>query len=199
MCLLLQPENVLLDTRTNQVKLIDFGAARDVDCTPDSSEDPDSSSGPEFLAPEVISSGPLTSATDMWSFGVLVYVSVSGLSPFLDDSDDETTANVLRCDFSFPEEHFSSVSAQAKDLISRLLRADPQARASASAALASPWISNRSSSSTSMLPSIHLATLVRRRLKKLNTVAPASLASRMHQQQQRVVRPESLYRTAPMM
>ena len=30
----------------------------------------------------------------------------SGLSPFLDDSDEETTNNILRCDFSFPEEHF---------------------------------------------------------------------------------------------
>jgi hypothetical protein len=45
----------------------------------------------------------------------------SGLSPFLDDSDDETTSNVLRCDFSFPNEHFSNVSNEAKDLIRSLV------------------------------------------------------------------------------
>ena len=52
----------------------------------------------------------------------------SGLSPFLDDSDDETTSNILRCDFSFPNEHFSNVSADAKDLIKCLLNVDPASR-----------------------------------------------------------------------
>ncbi len=159
----------------------------------DECEEADFSCSPEFLAPEVISAGPQGSFTDMWSFGVLLYVSLSGLSPFLDDSDDETTNNVLRCDFSFPDEHFASVSSSAKDLVSRLLRVDPGSRASASSALASPWISDRATSST--VSSVHLATLVRRRLKKLNAVAPASLASRAASRL--AARPESLYRTAP--
>ena len=200
-----QPENVLLDTKTNQIKLIDFGASRELDVNTASKEeeeeDPDLSCSPEFLAPEVISRGPLGTYTDMWSFGVLLYVSLSGLSPFLDDSDDQTTGNILRCDFSFPEEYFSSVSPSAKDLVSRLLRADPSSRASASAALASPWISGRAAaaSATSMLSSLHLATLVRRRLKKLNAVAPASLASRVASAGRlaSAARPESLYRTQP--
>ena len=41
----------------------------------------------------------------------------SGLSPFLDDSLDETNANIMRGDFSFPEEYFARVSQDAKDLI----------------------------------------------------------------------------------
>ncbi len=157
-------------------------------------EEADFSCSPEFLAPEVISSGPLGSFTDMWSFGVLLYVSLSGLSPFLDDSDEETTNNVLRCDFSFPEEHFATASSTAKDLIGRLLRVAPESRASASAALASPWIS--APRSASMVSSLHLATLVRRRMKKLNAVAPASLASRAAAASSRGARPESLYRAA---
>ena len=57
-----------------------------------------------------------------------VSLDFSGLSPFLDDSDDETTSNILRCDFSFPNEHFSNVSADAKDLIKNLLNVDPACR-----------------------------------------------------------------------
>ncbi len=63
----------------------------------------------------------------------------SGLSPFLDDSDDETTSNILRCDFSFPNEHFSNVSSEAKDLIRSLLNVNPASRASAAECLKSIW------------------------------------------------------------
>ena len=63
----------------------------------------------------------------------------SGLSPFLDDSDDETTNNILRCDFSFPAEYFSTVSTSAKELVGRLLT-NPGRRPSASISLdTSDW------------------------------------------------------------
>ena len=45
----------------------------------------------------------------------------SGKSPFLDDSDEETKTNILRCDYSFPNEYFSNVSSAAKELIQRCL------------------------------------------------------------------------------
>lgn len=95
----------------------------------------------------------------------------SGLSPFLDDSDDETTRNVLRCDYSFPAEHFSGVSDSVKDVIRRLLAVNPSQRASAVTCLGSPW-AQRSRTFTSQISSVHLCTLVRRRMKKLNSVAP---------------------------
>lgn len=38
---------------------------------------------PEFVSPEVILSLPVTTSTDMWSIGVIVYVVLSGVSPFL--------------------------------------------------------------------------------------------------------------------
>merc|ERR1719158_2306861 len=162
------------------IHLIDFGAAQEIQgdkqhvssssYTKSYSSDQDQfGTNLEFMAPEVISSGPVGTYTDMWGFGVLLYVALSGLSPFLDDSEDETTNNILRCDYSFPAEYFSTVSASAKELVGRLLT-NPGHRPSASISLdTSEWFRCPGDYT---IPSIHLSTLVRRRNKKLNTVAP---------------------------
>ena len=42
---------------------------------------------PEFVSPEVINYHPVSQKTDMWSVGVLTYVLLSGLSPFLGENN----------------------------------------------------------------------------------------------------------------
>jgi len=192
----LKPENVLIDA--DAVKLIDFGAAKRGDAA-SPAETPEISA--EFQAPEILTLGAVGAHTDMWSFGALLYVALGGVSPFLDDSDEETTSNVLRCDYSFPPEHFATVSAAAVALVERCLLADGVARATADEALASDWIACASTSVSGRIPSAPLANLVRRRLKKLNAVAPAALVAKatrlqhlQQQQQQQHQRPESLYK-----
>ena len=78
-----QPENILLDTKENQLKLIDFGHARPVEHrlsdgggSSGHSSEGEGAPSPEFQAPEVISSGPEGKYTDMWGFGVLLYVAL---------------------------------------------------------------------------------------------------------------------------
>ena len=70
--------------------------------------------GTEFLSPETISRGPVGPYTDLWGYGIILYVLLTGQSPFLDDTEEETTNNILRCDFTYPDE---AVSNYAKDLI----------------------------------------------------------------------------------
>ena len=73
----LKPENLLLDTTEKIVRLIDFGSAQEI--RPKFLEnltDSKIESSLEFLAPEVISNGPVGTYTDMWCFGVLLYVSL---------------------------------------------------------------------------------------------------------------------------
>ncbi len=41
---------------------------------------------PEFVSPEVVAYHPVALNTDMWSLGVIAYVLLSGLSPFLGDT-----------------------------------------------------------------------------------------------------------------
>jgi serine/threonine protein kinase len=71
-----QPENVLLDTSENCVKLIDLGSAQQVGhcVSADVIAGLHQDGGTEFLAPEIISRGPIGTYSDMWAFGVLLYV-----------------------------------------------------------------------------------------------------------------------------
>ncbi|XP_031462200.1 uncharacterized protein LOC116237292 isoform X2 [Phasianus colchicus] len=95
---------------------------------------------PSPLAPEVINYEPLSSATDMWSIGVITYILLSGLSPFQGETDAETLSNVLEGAYEFEERYFSDTSEMAKDFIRQLLVKEPQERMTASECLVHPWI-----------------------------------------------------------
>ena len=45
---------------------------------------------------------------------------LSGASPFLGDTQQETYANIVACDYEFDEEFFSQTSELAKDFIRKL-------------------------------------------------------------------------------
>lgn len=51
---------------------------------------------------------------------------MSGLSPFVGDTDAETLVNVTSAKWDFSAEEFESISKEAKDFISRLLVKDPR-------------------------------------------------------------------------
>ncbi|XP_071103572.1 myosin light chain kinase, smooth muscle-like isoform X2 [Haliotis cracherodii] len=115
----LKPENILcISDKTNQIKIIDFGLARRYE---DGKSIKVLFGTPEFIAPEVINYDEISFATDMWSLGVICYLLLSGLSPFLGDNDAETLANVTRGEFDFDDESFDDITDNAKDFITRLM------------------------------------------------------------------------------
>ena len=120
----MKPENILCVTRTgNQIKLIDFGLARRYNPR----EKLQVLFGtPEFVAPEVVNFEKVSHKTDMWSLGVIAYVLLSGLSPFMGDSDLETMANVTRAAFDFDDESFDPITDDAKNFIEKLLIKDQE-------------------------------------------------------------------------
>uniref|UniRef100_A0A8C1XJN2 Myosin light chain kinase family, member 4a n=1 Tax=Cyprinus carpio TaxID=7962 RepID=A0A8C1XJN2_CYPCA len=136
----LKPENILCVSRlTNKVKIIDFGLARKYQPR----EKLRVNFGtPEFLSPEVVNFDFVSFNTDMWSLGVITYMLLSGLSPFLGDDDSETLNNILACQWNFEEDEFSEVSEEAKDFISKLLVVDKSWRIGATEALKHPWLSD---------------------------------------------------------
>lgn len=93
----------------------------------------------EFAAPEILLGQPLGEHTDSWCLGVLLYVFLSGVSPFLDDSAEETSAHILQCDFSFPDEYFAHISADARALLARLLVLSAEQRATMADCQQSSW------------------------------------------------------------
>ncbi|KAM7099054.1 myosin light chain kinase family member 4 isoform 1-T1 [Molossus nigricans] len=136
----LKPENILCVNRdTKQIKIIDFGLARRY--RPREKLKVNFGT-PEFLAPEVVNYDFVSFPTDMWSVGVIAYMLLSGLSPFLGDSDAETLNNILACRWDLEEEEFQNVSEEAKEFISKLLIKEKSWRISASGALKHPWLSD---------------------------------------------------------
>ncbi|XP_043860539.1 myosin light chain kinase family member 4 isoform X2 [Dromiciops gliroides] len=136
----LKPENILCVNRdAKQIKIIDFGLARRYKPR----EKLRVNFGtPEFLAPEVVNYDFVSFPTDMWSVGVIAYMLLSGLSPFLGDNDAETLSNILACSWDLEEEEFQDISEEAKEFISKLLIKEKSWRISASEALKHPWLSD---------------------------------------------------------
>ncbi|XP_077000212.1 myosin light chain kinase family member 4 isoform X2 [Tamandua tetradactyla] len=137
----LKPENILCVNRdTKQIKIIDFGLARRYKPR----EKLKVNFGtPEFLAPEVVNYDFVSFPTDMWSVGVITYMLLSGLSPFLGDSDAETLSNILACRWDLEDDEFQDISEEAREFISKLLIKEKSWRISSSEALKHPWLSDQ--------------------------------------------------------
>ncbi|TFK02223.1 Myosin light chain kinase 2, skeletal/cardiac muscle [Platysternon megacephalum] len=134
----LKPENILCVTSTgHMVKIIDFGLARRYNPR----EKLQVNFGtPEFLSPEVVNYDQVSYSTDMWSLGVITYMLLSGLSPFLGDDDTQTLNNVLEAKWYFDEEAFEGISDEAKDFVSNLIIKQKSGRMSAAKCLQHPWL-----------------------------------------------------------
>ena len=95
---------------------------------------------PEFASPELVLGEPVALTSDLWSLGVVTSVLLSGASPFLDESAEETCLNICRLDFSFPRDYFKGVSQAARDFVCLLLRSDPGRRPPAGLCLQEAWV-----------------------------------------------------------
>ncbi|XP_047460549.1 death-associated protein kinase 2 [Mugil cephalus] len=136
----LKPENIMLSDKVSphpRIKLIDFGLAH---LFRPGEEYKSTSGTPQYIAPEIVNCEPLSTAADMWSIGVITYILLSGLSPFQDDTDEETLKNIIAMKYEFNERHFSMTSSMAKDFIQKLLVNDPKERMTAEESLLHPWI-----------------------------------------------------------
>eukprot|EP00074_Homo_sapiens_P068346 XP_011519723.1 death-associated protein kinase 2 isoform X10 [Homo sapiens] len=119
------------------IKLIDFGLAHEIE---DGVEFKNIFGTPEFVAPEIVNYEPLGLEADMWSIGVITYILLSGASPFLGDTKQETLANITAVSYDFDEEFFSQTSELAKDFIRKLLVKETRKRLTIQEALRHPWI-----------------------------------------------------------
>ncbi|XP_048850160.1 triple functional domain protein isoform X5 [Brienomyrus brachyistius] len=166
----LKPENVLVDQSGGQpvIKLADFGDAVRLGST--HYVHPLLGS-PEFAAPELVLGETAVLASDVWSVGVLTYVLLSGASPFLDESAEETCLNICRLDFSFPDDYFQGVSQGARDFVRLLLRSEPSRRPPTSLCLQEPWLQPGHGAGSPHIDTSRLISFIDRR-KHQNDVRP---------------------------
>ncbi|XP_013388197.1 serine/threonine-protein kinase 17A-like isoform X2 [Lingula anatina] len=135
----LKPQNILLTNPHphGDVKLCDFGFARLVNYGEDIR---DIIGTPDYVAPEVLSYEPIGTYTDIWSVGVLVYVMLTGCSPFAGEDKQETFLNISQVNLDFPEDLFCDISENAIDFISKCLVRQPGERISARDCLQHSWL-----------------------------------------------------------
>uniref|UniRef100_A0A8C7YK88 Uncharacterized protein n=1 Tax=Oryzias sinensis TaxID=183150 RepID=A0A8C7YK88_9TELE len=134
----IRPDNIVYTTRkSTNIKIIDMGQSRLLV--------PGENirilfSAAEYYAPEVHRHDMVTTATDMWSVGVMAYVLLSGLNPFAAESMTKTIENISNCEYVFDSEAFKDISLEAMDFIDRLLVKDRKLRMTAHEALEHPWL-----------------------------------------------------------
>nr|XP_024652444.1 serine/threonine-protein kinase 17A isoform X2 [Macaca nemestrina] len=139
----LKPQNILLTSESplGDIKIVDFGLSR---ILKNSEELREIMGTPEYVAPEILSYDPISMATDMWSIGVLTYVMLTGISPFLGNDKQETFLNISQMNLSYSEEEFDVLSESALDFIRTLLVKKPEDRATAEECLKHPWLTQSS-------------------------------------------------------
>uniref|UniRef100_A0A671X332 Death-associated protein kinase 2a n=1 Tax=Sparus aurata TaxID=8175 RepID=A0A671X332_SPAAU len=136
----LKPENIMLldkNVPLPRIKLIDFGLAHKIEA---GVEFKNIFGTPEFVAPEIVNYEPLGLEADMWSIGVITYILLSGASPFLGETKQDTLRNISAINYEFDEEFFCHTSEPAKKFISQLLEKDKKKRLTIQDALNHPWI-----------------------------------------------------------
>jgi len=133
----LKPENVLLSSDSDfpQVKLCDFGFARIIG---EKGFRKSVVGTPAYLAPEVLRNKGYNRSLDMWSTGVIIYVSLSGVFPF--NENEDIHEQIQNAYFMYPPHSWSNISSQAVDLINNLLQVKMRKRFSVEKSLLHPWL-----------------------------------------------------------
>lgn len=94
-----------------QVKLCDFGFARIIG---EKSFRRSVVGTPAYLAPEVLRSKGYNRSLDMWSVGVIIYVSLSGTFPF--NEDEDINDQIQNAAFMYPPNPWKEISEQGEEL-----------------------------------------------------------------------------------
>lgn len=133
----LKPENVLLSSHSDfpQVKLCDFGFARIIG---EKSFRRSVVGTPAYLAPEVLRNKGYNRSLDMWSVGVIVYVSLSGTFPF--NEEEDVNDQIQNAAFMYPAHPWREISKDAIDLINSLLQVKTRKRLTVDKSLSHIWL-----------------------------------------------------------
>ena len=140
----IKPENIMIsykekDIETQEeyfwVKIVDFGTAKIFE--KNKSENVVIGSL-YYIAPEVLQKN-YNEKCDLWSVGVILYMTLAGKAPFDGKSNEEILEKISKYDYNDKEMRFIVHSNEVKDLVSKLLEKDVNKRLSAQEALNHPW------------------------------------------------------------
>ncbi len=119
---------------STRVVITDFGIARAVQLGSGQASDGPLTGGaailgtPEYMAPEQVTGGTVTAATDIYAFGVVLYEMVTGRLPFIGDTPLAAAAKRLNEAPPRPEVTAPGVDARWSATVLRCLAREPEGR-----------------------------------------------------------------------
>lgn len=133
----LKPANILLD-EAGVPWLTDFGLATLLDTDSGLTQANSIAGTPEYMSPEQSAGrrSEISTATDVWSLGVIFYQMLTGRVPFHADSNPEILRRVAEQEPSAPSTIIRRVDRDLETLCLRCLEKDPKRRLSSAGELA---------------------------------------------------------------
>jgi tetratricopeptide (TPR) repeat protein len=133
----LKPGNILV-TAEGQPKLLDFGIAKLLDGSAQRTKTGAGAMTPEYASPEQVLGAPITTASDIYSLGVLLYELLSGARPY------RNAASALELAQAIAKEEPPPLTSQAgrrfdsdlENIVRMALRKEPERRYAAAELLA---------------------------------------------------------------
>ncbi|KAI8921586.1 kinase-like domain-containing protein [Entophlyctis helioformis] len=123
----------LLLTERYDVKIADFGLASRLNGS--ASEQKTMCGTPNYISPEIVQQRPYGLSSDVWSLGCLMVTFLTGVPPFHSSTVKGTLDKAMTLDYRLPD----YVSAEARDLINRLIQLEPEDRMPLKSVLMHPF------------------------------------------------------------
>jgi len=148
----LKPENLLLTSteKDGVLKIADFGLATPLRGF--AAQSNNSMAGTiAYTSPEMLKYKEFSTAVDMWSLGIILYIVLYGFHPY-DPSCQKTTQEIIKSieedEVDYDVAGFEDMSSEVKDLIKKCLSITPNKRCTVTQFLNHPWILNAAEHTT---------------------------------------------------
>lgn len=178
----LKPENFLLSDKSENsvLKATDFGLSVFIE---EGKVYKDMVGSAYYVAPEVLKRRYGKEA-DVWSAGVILYILLSGVPPFWDETERGIFEAIRKEELDFQTKPWPSISRSAKDLVRRMLTRDPQSRITAAQVLEHPWLREGGEASDEPIDSAVLSRMKQfRAMNKLKKLALKVIAENLSEEE----------------
>ncbi|KAJ0232204.1 Calcium-dependent protein kinase 9 [Hirschfeldia incana] len=175
----LKPENFLLSSKDDKalIKATDFGLSVFIE---EGKVYRDIVGSAYYVAPEVLRRR-YGKEVDIWSAGIILYILLSGVPPFWAETEKGIFDAILEGHIDFESQPWPSISNSAKDLVRRMLTADPKRRISAADVLQHPWLREGGEASDKPIDSAVLSRMKQfRAMNKLKKLALKVIAENIN-------------------